>query len=136
MLEKCSRDLSEVNMKMDFNQGHRHYKRMISDIRGQNNPKWPKKWCFLTSVAKRVLGIIKRLLEYDIEYYGTPSGSYGLVPTCPQHTCRGRRSKNFFHNFLSFLCKNRDFFGPCFGPQPIRGGKIRQKFCKFFFRVF
>ena len=38
-----------------------------------------KKWCFLTSVAKRVLGIIKRLLEYDIEYNGTPSGNYRAV---------------------------------------------------------
>ena len=114
--------------------GQYRYKRRISDRGGgQNHPKLPKKWCFSTSVAKRVLGSIKRLLEYDIEYYGTPSGNYGLVPTWPQHTCRGGVKKFFFHNFLSFLCKNRDFFGPCFGPQPITGGKIRQKFRKIFF---
>ena len=82
-------------------------------------------------MTKQVLGSIKRLSEYDIEYYGTPSGSYGLVPTCPQHTSRGGQ-KIFSHKLLSFLCKNQDFFGPCFGLQPITGGKIRQKFRKFF----
>ena len=65
-----------------------------------------------------------------------PSGNYGLVPTCPQHTCRGGGSKNFFHNFLSFLCENQDFFGPCFGSKTIIGRKIHQKFEKKFFPEF
>ena len=58
-------------------------------------------------MTKRVLGIIKRLLEYDIEYNGTPSGNYGLVTTCPQHTSRGGVKKNFFAHFFA---KNVIFF--------------------------
>ena len=78
---------------------------------GSKSPKMTKKWYFLTSVTKRVLGSIKRLLEYDIEYYRTPSGNYGLVPTCPQHTSRGGVKKNFFStNFCRFYAKIKIFW--------------------------
>ena len=90
-------------------QGHSRYNGRISDRGGQNHQKWPKKWCFLTSVTKRVLGIIKRLLEYDIEYYGTPSGNYGLVTTCPQHTSGGGQK-----NFLLIFWPKTWFFSMIF----------------------
>ena len=98
---------------------------------GQNHPKWPKKWYFLTSVTKRVLGSIKRLSEYDIEYYGTPSGSYGLVPTCPQHTSRGGAKIFFAH----FFCQKTWFFSMIFqkiGAREVKNcRKIEKKFTKF-----
>ena len=60
------------------------------------------------SVTKRVLGSIKRLSEYDIEYYDTPSGSYGLVPTCPQHTSRGGQKNST--TFCRFDAKIKIFW--------------------------
>ena len=90
-----------------------------------------KKWCFLTSVTKRVLGSIKRLLEYDIEYNGTPSGNYGLVTTCPQHTSRGG-VKNFF--LLIFLPKTW-FFSMIFQKIGAREVKNCRKIEKNFYLI-
>ena len=117
--------------------GHIRYKRRISDRGGgQNHPKWPKKWCFSTSVTKRVLGSIKRLLEYDIEYYGTPSGNYELVPACPQHTCRGGVKKIFFTTFCRFYAKIEIFLDHVLDHSPLEVAKFVKNFAKIFFSEF
>ena len=86
-------------------------------------------------MTKRVLGSIKRLLEYDIEYYGTPSGNYGLVPTCPQHTCRGGGQKIFSQLFVVFMQKSR-FFWTMFWVKDHYRSKNSSKIGKFFFPEF
>ena len=86
----------------------------ISDWGGQIDPKQAKKWYFLTSLEKLVIGITKNVLEYDIEYQLTPSGDYGFVPTCPRHTSRGGQPHFFSHmaKYLSFFAVFRELKRP------------------------